>query len=174
MSIVKLMLLLPMIMLLGNPLVAGSYVLGSGDKIFIKVFDENDLTMEARISASGIINYSFLGQLQVSGRTTEELESSITNQLKEGYLVNPSVNVTIVEYRPFYISGEVRRPGDYPYQPGLTLEKAIAMAGGLTDRASKRKMYLQEQNADSNNKVKINLSQSINPGDIITIEEGFF
>ena len=115
-----------------------SYRLGTGDRIFIQVFDEQDLTMETRVSSSGVINYSFLGQLQVAGRNSGELENEITGLLRDGYLVNPSVNVSVLEYRPFFINGEVVRPGGYPYQPGLTLEKAIALAGGLTDRASKR------------------------------------
>lgn len=148
-----------------------SYTLNTGDKIYIQVFDEQDLTMETRVSSSGVINYSFLGQLQVAGRTSSELENDISNLLKDGYLVNPSVNVSVVEYRPFFVNGEVKRPGGYPYQPGLTLEKAISLAGGLTDRASKRKMYLQNNDLD---KTKVRMQHPVSPGDIITIEEGFF
>ncbi len=153
----------------------GTYRLDTGDRIFIQVFDEQDLTMETRVSSNGVINYSFLGQLQVAGRTSSELENQITNLLQDGYLVNPSVNVSIVEYRPFFINGEVERPGGYPYQPGLTMEKAIALAGGLTDRASKRKMYLQNGESDQKKKrTKVGMGGSVAPGDIITIEEGFF
>lgn len=153
----------------------GTYRLDTGDRIFIQVFDEQDLTMETRVSSNGVINYSFLGQLQVAGRTSSELENQITNLLQDGYLVNPSVNVSIVEYRPFFINGEVERPGGYPYQPGLTMEKAIALAGGLTDRASKRKMYLQNGESDQKKKrTKVGMGGRVAPGDIITIEEGFF
>ncbi len=151
-----------------------AYRLGAGDRIYIQVFDESDLTMETRISANGIINYSFLGQLQVSGRTSAELEDKITQQLRNGYLVNPSVNVSIIEYRAFFINGEISNPGDYPYQPGLTLEKAVTLAGGLTDHASKRKMYLQKQNNNSEERIRVHMDHRIEPGDIITIEEGFF
>jgi polysaccharide export outer membrane protein len=151
-----------------------TYILDTGDKIYIQVFDEQDLTMETRVGSSGVINYSFLGQLQVSGRTSTEMEGEITTLLKDGYLVNPSVNVTVVEYRPFYINGEVKRPGGYPYQPGLTLEKAVAIAGGLTDRASKRKMYLQQGKDQDSKKGKVRMDSRVSPGDIITIEEGFF
>ena len=108
-----------------------SYRLGQGDRIAIQVFDEPDLTMEATVGASGIINYSYLGDLQVAGRTPVELERTIADTLREGYLVNPSVNVSVVGFRSFFINGEVRSPGSYPYQPGLTLNKAIALAGGL-------------------------------------------
>ena len=117
------------------------YKLGKGDRISIQVFDEVDLTMSALVGGSGIINYSYLGILQVAGKTPAQLENEITKLLKDGYLVNPSVNVTIESFRPFYIGGEVSRPGSYPYQLGLTVEKAIALAGGLTDRASTRKIF---------------------------------
>ncbi len=147
------------------------YVLAQGDKISIQVFDEPDLTMTAQIGASGVINYSYLGDLQVAGKSAEDLETQITALLRDGYLVNPSVNVTITGYRPFYINGEVRAPGDYPYQPGLTLEKAIALAGGLTDRASRRKMYVLKVGQEQR---KAKMPTKIAPGDIITIKEGFF
>jgi polysaccharide export outer membrane protein len=111
----------------------------------------------------------------VAGQTTSELEQHIVSLLSDGYLVNPSVNVSVVEYRPFFINGEVKSPGGYPYQPGLTMEKAIALAGGLTDRASKRKMYLQKGGqASEQARGKVSMGSKISPGDIITIEEGFF
>lgn len=153
---------------------SGEYRLAAGDKISIQVFDEDDLTMESRIGDSGVMNYSYLGSVGVAGKTTVELEKEITALLKNGYLVNPSVNITITEYRPFFIDGEVKSPGDYPYQPGLTLDKAISLAGGLTDRASTRKMYLIKASDTDKKSVKVKMKQRIQPGDIITIKEGFF
>jgi polysaccharide export outer membrane protein len=152
----------------------GSYRLDTGDKIDIQVFDEPDLTMTAIISQSGFINYSYLGNIEVAGKTPLQLERELTALLKDGYLVNPAVNITISEYRSFFINGEVARPGGYPYQPGLTLDKAIALAGGLTDRASKRRIYVQRANSDDGSRQKINSSQLVSPGDIINVEEGFF
>ena len=149
----------------------GSYQLGEGDQIAIQVFDEPDLTMDARVGASGAINYSYLGDVTVTGKTTVQLEQFITGLLKDGYLVNPSVNVTVKEYRPFYISGEVRQPGSYPYQPGLTLSKAIALAGGLTDRASSRRIFISKPDGDE---FRAGQSQPVAPGDTISIREGFF
>ncbi|MFK8078782.1 MAG: polysaccharide biosynthesis/export family protein [Granulosicoccus sp.] len=155
----------------------GDYRLDRGDRISILVFDEPDLTLEAEVGASGIINYSYLGDIRIAGRTTQELEQTLTDRLRDGFLVNPSVNVTVIEYRPFYINGEVRAPGSYPFEQGLTTEKAIALAGGLTDRASTRKMYVL-RNADSpdasGKQEKLNMSAKIFPGDIVTIKEGFF
>lgn len=153
------------------PVSTGSYQLGEGDEIAIQVFDEPDLTMEARVGASGSINYSYLGDVTVSGKTTVQLEQYITGLLRDGYLVNPSVNVTVKEYRPFYIGGEVRQPGSYPYQPGLTLNRAIALAGGLTDRASSRRIFIAKPDGDE---FRAGLSQTVAPGDTISIREGFF
>lgn len=155
---------------------ADSYVLDEGDKIAIQVFDEPDLTMNASVRASGIINYSYLGDIQVSGKTPTQLEQDITAVLEDGYLVNPSVNVTVIEYRPFFINGEVRAPGSYPYQPGLTLDKAIALAGGLTDRASRSRMTVLKPNngQGANSAKKAQMQTRIAPGDIISIKEGFF
>jgi len=151
-----------------------AYVLGNGDVISILVFDESDLSMDAAIGDSGEINYSYLGALTVSGKTPVQLEREITTALRDGYLVNPSVNVTITQYRPFFINGEVRNPGSYSYQPGLTLDKAIALAGGLTDRASSRRMYvIRAKNVDQDRK-RIRLSSQVGPGDVIEINEGFF
>lgn len=150
------------------------YVLGQGDVIGIQVFDEPDLTLDATVSSSGIINYSYLGDVRVSGKTPLELERDIATLLGDGFLINPSVNVTVIEFRPFFISGEVRSPGSYPYQPGLTLDKAIALAGGLTDRASSRRMFVVKAGGDTNNPRRISLSSPVSPGDTISIREGFF
>ena len=150
------------------------YILGRGDLIGIQVFDEPDLTLDARVSSSGNINYSYLGDVRVSGKTPLELENHISGLLENGFLVNPSVNVSVIEFRPFFIGGEVRSPGSYPFQPGLTLDKAIALAGGLTDRASTRRMFVVKQGGDASDPQKVSLGAAIEPGDTISIREGFF
>lgn len=151
-----------------------AYLLDQGDKISIQVFDEPDLTIAAQVGASGVINYSYLGDIRVAGKTAQQIELDIKTLLQDGYLVNPSVNVTITEFRPFFINGEVRSPGGYPFQPGLTLDKAIALAGGLTDRASTRKMYIAKAVSEAQNQQKAKMQTKVSPGDIITIKEGFF
>jgi len=156
------------------PLRVDEYKLGRGDQISIQVFDEPDLSIAATVGASGIISYSYLGDVRVSGKTVDEVEDTISELLENGYLVNPSVNVTVTQFRSFFINGEVRSPGSYAYQPGLTLDKAIALAGGLTDRASARKMFVVRGESDDSSPAKINLGDSIYPGDIVSIEEGFF
>ena len=156
--------------------VKNDYILGQGDTISIQVFDEPDLTLSTAVGTSGSINYSYLGDIKVAGKSPSQLERHIAGMLQNGYLVNPSVNVTVIEYRPFYINGEVRSPGGYPYQPGLTLDKAIALAGGLTDRASTRKMFVTKGlgGGQTEEGSRVFLNSRIAPGDIITIKEGFF
>ena len=111
------------------------YQLGSGDRIQISVFGQDDLSMEVRLPDVGTINYPFLGEIKLVGLTAAQVEQLIYDGLLGDYLVNPSVSVAIVEYRPFFIDGEVKRPGGYAYQPGLSVNKAAALAGGYTERS---------------------------------------
>ncbi|WP_293268644.1 polysaccharide biosynthesis/export family protein [Neptunomonas sp.] len=151
------------------------YRLGSGDLLGIKVFGEDDLSVEVRMSDAGTISYPFLGELRVKGLTTGALGDMLATQLRDGYLVNPSVSVTVLEYREFYINGAVKKPGAYPYQPGLTLQRAVSMAGGFTERASSSKFYLAHEKSASDIKPdKVKLNARIVPGDVITIKESFF
>ncbi len=157
----------------------GEYRLGSGDLISIQVFGEDDLTMEIKLSDKQSISYPFLGDVDVLGRTITEVEATITDGLKGDYLIEPRVSVTVKEYRPFFITGEVEEPGGYPYQPGLTLRKAITLAGGLTERASKSKMYVTQKGVGQNQKGKenrrvIRMDDPVHPDDVITIEQSFF
>jgi polysaccharide export outer membrane protein len=150
------------------------YILEAGDQIYIQVFDEPDLTMQATVGQSGAINYSYLGTIQVAGQTPEQLTQSITDKLRDGYLKNPSVNITVQKYRSFFVDGEVNRPGSYGYEPGLTLAKAVSLAGGMTDRASRRKIFLTREIDGEKKSYRVDMSQTVEPGDIITIREGFF
>jgi len=167
-------------MLLASPLSfaedsgLSGYKIGSGDLLSIQVFGEEDLSLEVRLSDAGTISYPFLGELRARGLSIGRLSELIRDQLADGYLVNPSVNVTVLEYRQFFINGEVEKPGGYPYQPGLTLQKAVALAGGFTERASKSKIFVVPDGKESDEPVRIKLSTTIRPGDIITIEESFF
>jgi protein involved in polysaccharide export with SLBB domain len=148
------------------------YRLGVGDQLSITVFGEEELSTEVTLSDAGTISYPFLGEIKVLDITIGELSTFITQKLANGYLVNPSVNVQVIGYREFYINGQIKKPGAYPYQPGLTLQKAIALAGGLTERASKTKQYVMRDGQDKRKKIKP--SNSILPGDVITVDESFF
>lgn len=150
------------------------YKLNSGDEISISVYGEDDMSLETRLTDAGTISYPFLGEVKVKGMTVGELQGFITRKLKGDYFVDPKVSVSIKEYRKFFVSGEVKSPGGFSFEPGLTLEKAIALAGGFTQRASKKEiMVTREENGRLVEK-ELDLNESVLPGDIITIKESFF
>ncbi len=151
-----------------------AYKLDSGDKISITVFDEPDLSFEVLISNAGSVSYPFLGELKVKGLTPGELENRIIAGLKGPYLIDPKVAVTVIQYRPFYIHGEVKQSGGYPYQPYLTLRRAVTLAGGFTERASKTKITVIRDGDQQKKPVKIELDDLVYPGDTITVEQSFF
>ena len=150
------------------------YRLGPGDRIIIKVFGEEDLSMDVRINDTGRLNYPFLGELVVQGLTVTELEQRITRGLKGSYLRDPAVTVSIAEYRPFFLYGEVQKPGGIPYQPSLTVERAIALAGGFTERASRTKIEVVRASDPKHKAVRVELSDPVFPGDVITVKQSFF
>lgn len=152
-----------------------SYKLGSGDVISIRVFGEEDFTREkVRLNDAGTVPFPVLGEIAVLGRTVGEIERLITEKLKDGYLVNPKVTVWIEEYRSFFINGMVERPGAYPYQPGLTVRRAVSIAGGFKERASQSKMFVVREKDVRQKPTKVELQSEVGPGDTITIEESFF
>jgi len=151
-----------------------NYRISVDDQISITVFNEVDLSIEkVRVSGNGTISMPLLGQVVIKDLTTIEVEQKITAQLLKGYLKKPNVTVTITEYRPFYIHGEIKKPSSYPYKKGLTIEKAVALAGGFTERASRKDISLVSED-DKENIKTVNLNDPIKPGDVITISESFF
>lgn len=150
-----------------------SYLLGPGDKVAIKVFGQDDLSIETLLGNSGKINYPFLGNIIIAGLTIKQVESFIEDGLKGDYLINPNVYVQVTEYRPFYIHGEVKKPGGYPYHPGMNINQAVALAGGLTERADEGNISIFKE-GDKNNKQKASLQYKVNAGDTITIDQRFF
>jgi protein involved in polysaccharide export with SLBB domain len=150
------------------------YRISADDQISVIVFNETDLSVnKVRVSGNGAIAMPLLGQVAIKGHTIAEAEKEITTLLLEGYLKNPNVTVTITEYRPFYINGEIKKPGSYPYIKNLTVEKAVALAGGFTERASRSTVSLVSEN-DKRLVQPVGLSDKIKPGDVITIRESFF
>ena len=152
-----------------------NYRLGAGDVITIQVLGEDDLKRERiRLSDAATISYPILGELRLSGKTVGELERLIGDGLRGRYLVNPQVNVTIIEYRAFYINGQVERPGSYAYIPGLTVIKAISLAGGFKERASKEKIFIIREADPKQVRERAGLNVLVEPGDIVTVDESFF
>lgn len=150
------------------------YRLGAGDTIKITVFGQQDLSIETMLDDSGKIDYPFLGQIQASGQTLEEFQQQIYSGLKGDYLVSPNVSVSILEYRPFFIDGEIKTPGGYPFQPGLTVNKAVALAGGYTERASRSKIFLIRSNDPEQKSVNVDGNTLLQPGDVITVKQSYF
>lgn len=150
------------------------YRLGSGDKIKVQVYGEDDMTIEAFLSDAGTISYPFLGELQILGLTVGQLEEKIIAGLKPDYLLQPQLTITILEYRKFFINGEVENPGGYAFQPGLSIRKAVSLAGGFTERASKKNIAVISDSDVENKERKVELNEGVSPGDIITVEQSFF
>lgn len=148
------------------------YKLASGDLIKIQVFNEPELNLETRLSSTGIINYPFLGKILVSGLSVRTLERKLIKGLKSGYLKSPQVNVSIVEHRPLFIEGEVNNPGGYPYIPGLTIRKAVSLAGGFTKFAAKEKFVVVYDKTQ--HKGIVGANALIGPGDVVVVEKSIF
>lgn len=151
-----------------------NYEISTDDTLQITVFNEPDLSLpEVRIGTNGTVSMPLLGQVEVSGLTVQEIESKLTLLLLDGYLKKPKVSVSILEYRPFYINGEVENPGSYAFRRGLTVEKAITLAGGFTNRADRKQIELVTEKNKDVTKI-VGLKASIQPGDVITVNESFF
>ena len=149
------------------------YELKSGDKIKISIYGEDDLTLETRINNDNIIRFPFLGNINIKAMTIAELEKLITKRLDGDYLIDPNVYVSVIEYRHFFIRGEVNAPGSYPFTPGLTVQKAISVAGGFTDHAAEGKIFIAHEH-DVETKLKVGLTDKVAPGDIGTVKESYF
>lgn len=148
------------------------YRLGPGDTVVVEVFGEPDLTVTAKIPQNGRLPYPFLGSVQANGMTPKQLESLIREGLAGDYLVDPKVSVSVAEYRPFFVNGQVKTPGSFPFQPGLTVRKAVSLAGGLTERASDKRISVIAEGESQ--KRQVAMDALVGPGDIVTVEESFF
>ena len=154
---------------------ADSYTLSAGDSVRIHVYGEADLSFDQLlIGQNGRISYPFLGELTVTGKTASQLQSELTAGLKPDYLVDPRISVSVVKYRPFFVNGEVRSPGGVDFQPGLTLRKAISLAGGFTERANKKKALVISDSDPQRKEKEVDLDYKVQPGDIITVRDTFF
>jgi protein involved in polysaccharide export with SLBB domain len=152
-----------------------SYKLGSGDMISVRVLGEDDLRREkVRLSDAGTLSFPVLGEIRVKGMTVGALEEYITKGLKGRYLLNPQVTVAIEEYRNFYVNGMVEKPGGYPFSPGLTVRKAVTLAGGFKERASREKLNIIRDDDPKQTPRRVDMNTPVLPGDILTIEESFF
>ena len=154
--------------------IAESYKLGSSDRLRVTVFGHPDLSGEFEVDGTGSISLPLVGQVEALGLSTVELEQTIAAKLSEGYILNPRISAEVINYRPFYVLGEVGRAGEYPYTNGLTVQNAIAAAGGFSYRANKKVVYIKSIDSDREIAYDLTPSTIVKPGDTIRIGERIF
>lgn len=150
------------------------YTLGSGDQIRVQVFGQDDISGEFELDGSGTISMSLIGQVEIGGLTVRKAESKIVDKLKPDYLKNPRVSIQVMNYRPFYILGEVKEPGSYPYVNGMTVMEAIALAGGYTYRADKDDVEIIRAEKAGREAREASENAVVMPGDTVRVPERFF
>jgi polysaccharide biosynthesis/export protein len=152
----------------------GPYTLDSGDRLRIVVFGQAAISNNYTVDAQGQISVPLVGAIEARGLTTAQLTNTIAGRLKSGFVRDPSVAVEIETYRPFFVLGEVTFPGQYPYVPNMTVENAIAIAGGFTPRAAKDKVTITRKIQGVPTRSTLPLRYPIRPGDTVEISERWF
>ena len=150
------------------------YQLGSGDQIRITVFGEEDLSGEFEIDGGGMVSLPLIGAVFIGGKNISSAQAAVVTLLADGYLISPRVNIEVLNYRPFYIIGEVNKPGSYSYVSGMTVLQAIALGSGFTYRANEKKFELTRKVDGKDVKITVRLETIVRPGDIIRVDERFF
>lgn len=150
------------------------YELGSGDRLRVTVFGQEDISGEYEVDGSGNITLPLIGEVPALGNTTTGLANTVETKLAAGYLREPNVSVEVTNYRPFYILGEVGNPGEYDYTSGLSVLNAIASAGGFTYRANRKVVYITAIDDSEEVPLKLNTALQVQPGDTIRIGERLF
>ncbi len=151
--------------------ILSSYRVGKGDNISIKVFGEPDFSVTAKVSKEGSISYPFLGEIELVGLTVNQIEQKITSGLKGDYLVDPKVSVTVLEYRQLFVNGEVKAPGGYAFEPGMTVNKAISLAGGFAETAARDEIFIIRDGNKTMTPLPAKLETYLGPGDIVIVKE---
>lgn len=150
------------------------YRLGSGDLLKITVFNQKDLSGDYTINGSGQISLPLIGDVNAKDLTAKQVEQGITKKLMPDYLLNPRVSVQVLNYRPFYILGEVKQPKSYPYVDGMTYLNAVAIAGGYTYRAKEDHVEVIRMNDPQKRELTLKMDEKVLPGDVIHVKERFF
>lgn len=153
---------------------ADAYRLGAGDKLSVNVFGENELSGEFLVGDDGRVDLPLIGAVQAQGQSVTEFQNAVVSRYSAGYLKDPKISVSVLNYRPFFIQGEVGKGGEYPFKAGLTVQDAVAIAGGYTYRANTDKAFIRRAGADREVEVLLAQRVALNPGDIVRIPERFF
>ena len=150
------------------------YTLDSGDKLRIVVFGQDGISNAYIVDAGGNVNLPLIGSVPARGSSPEQLSQRIAERLKQGFVREPHVTVEVETYRPFFILGEVTNPGQYPYVADMTVEKAVAIAGGFAPRASKGNVELSRNVPGQQFKGQVPLTYPLRPGDTVVVKERWF
>lgn len=156
------------------PIDDAGYLLGSGDKVRVTVYGEPSLSGEFFVTGSGLVSLPLIGEVKAAGMNVRDFQNTVQAALRDGYLKDPRVSAEVLSFRPFYILGEVTKPGTYPYTSGLTVLNAVATAGGFTYRADKGKVFIKRDGETVEVKSSLAPNTSVAPGDTIRIGERFF
>jgi polysaccharide export outer membrane protein len=150
------------------------YRLGSGDQVKITVFNQEDLSGDYTINGGGVISLPLIGDVSARDITVKQLAQAIADKLKPEYLLNPRVSIQVLNYRPFYILGEVKEPKSYPFVDGMTYLNAVAIAGGYTYRAKEDYVVVIHMNDPQKKEQTHKMDERVMPGDVIYVKERFF
>jgi polysaccharide export outer membrane protein len=151
-----------------------AYQLDAGDRLRVVVYGQEGLTNTYAIDAGGSITMPLIGAVPARGRTPASLAAEIGSRLRNGYIRDPSVAVEIDSYRPFFILGEVAAPGQYPYVPNMSVESAVAIAGGFTPRARRDRVTLTHTDGAGSSRFVVPLGTALGPGDTVQVGERWF
>jgi protein involved in polysaccharide export with SLBB domain len=167
------LLLFAVVFFLPAPAQSQDYILGPRDLLKIDVYDHKDLETKVRISEDGKITFPLLGEVHAAGLTVQGLERKITKMLAAGYIVHPHVGVFVEEFRVVvYVTGEVRKPGSFPYEEGMTVIKAVSLAGGMTEKASEGKMTVtRKERGAPEASLPIGMNDRLRPDDVLQVPE---
>jgi polysaccharide export outer membrane protein len=156
------------------PFQPGGYTLDSGDRLRVVVFGQDGLTNSYVVDASGHIDMPLIGSVAAGGLTTDQLAARIADQLRQGFIREPHVAVEIEAYRPFFILGEVAQPGQYPYVANMTVETAVAIAGGFGPRGFHKTVVISRNSGGRVYRFEVPITFSICPGDTVQVQERWF
>jgi len=151
-----------------------SYKLGADDKVRVMIYGEDSLSGEFAVSGTGMLSLPLIGEIKAVGLNTTALQRDIEQAYRNGYLKDPKVSVEVITFRPYYILGEVTRPGEYPYSNGLTALNAVATANGFTYRADMHHVFIKHMGESKETRYDLTSSTPVAPGDTIRIKERLF
>ena len=157
-----------------GPSLDPSFKLGPGDRIRITTYGERDLSGEFVVGSDGRLSFPLIGDIQADGQTVRDLQAVIAAKLNGRYVKSPRVSAEVLSYRPYYILGEVNKPGKYVFTTNLTVYNAVATAEGFTYRANKHIVFVKHPAEDKEEKIRLDANTRVQPGDTIRIAERFF